>query len=476
MGSDAARALPSTPVEAEPVRYSLLLVLLAGQLMANMDNAIVNVAAPAVRADLGATGGQLELIVAIYILAYALLLPGGARLGDMRGYRSVYLGGVATFTVASLVCGVAPDPLVLIVARAVQGVGAALMVPQILTGIQLAFTGQARVRALGLYAVTLSAGAVLGQVAGGLIVHVDLLGLSWRPAFLINVPVGAALLWCGSRMLPAKGRTRARRLDRTGMLALTMAMVLLVFPLVFGREHGWPPWTWLSLGLSVPAFVAFVLVERNVVGRGGYPFVDLGVLRIRAVAWGLCAIAVSHTTYAAILFTLPQHLQAGLGYSALWAGGNVAVWAAMFGVAAALWRRIPARARHLASPAGYALLACAYVGIAITVAAGGSGSAVLVVLLGFGGLGLGLGYLPLVATFTSSVGSHQAADLSGLITTVLQLFGVVGVAAFGTLYFALADAPVPAPSVHAYTVLSLIFATAAAVATVAAAVSARRPR
>src|SRR5215207_3640214 len=414
---------PTALTEAAPARYGLLLVLLAGQLMANMDSAIVNVAAPAMRADLGATGGQLELIVAIYLLTYALLLPGGARLGDMRGYRTAYLGGVSIFTVASVVCGLAPDPVVLIVARAVQGVGAALMVPQILTGIQVAFTGEARVRALGLYAVTLSAGAVLGQVAGGLIVHVDLLGLSWRPAFLINVPVGVALLFFGLRKLPANGLPKARRLDRTGMLVLAVAMVLLVFPLVFGRERGWPPWTWLSLCLCVPAFVAFVNIERRVVAGGGHPFVDFGVLRIREVAWGLGAIAVSHTTYAAILFTLPQHLQAGLGHSALWAGGSVAVWAAMFGVAGMCWRRIPPRARHLTSPAGYGLLACAYVGLAMTVAAGGSGTAMLVVLLGLGGLGLGLGYLPLVATFTSRIASHQAADLSGLITTVLQVFG-----------------------------------------------------
>jgi len=454
----------------------MLVVLLAGQLMANMDSAIVNVAAPAVRVDLGANDAELELIVAVYILAYALLLPAGARLGDMRGYRSVYLGGAVVFTVASVACGLALTPSMLILARTVQGLGAALMVPQILTGIQLGFGGEARARALALYAVTLSAGAVIGQVAGGLVVHLDVFGLSWRPAFLVNAPVGVVLVALGWRLLPVNGSVRSRRLDSTGMLLLAGAMLLFVVPLVFGRERGWPAWTWLSLALCVPLFVAFVRAEGRITRSGGYPFVDLDVVRIRTVGWGLAAIAVSHMTYAAILFTMPLHLQDGLGYSPLWAGASVAMWAAAFGVAGVSWRRLPERAWHLASPLGYALLAAAYVGIAGAVGAGLSGSVVLVLLLGAAGLGLGLGYLPLVAAFTASIESRQAADLSGFITTVLQLAGVAGIATYGTFYLALAEAGTSASSVRAYVVVSLTFAAAAAVATVAAARSGRSRR
>lgn len=473
-------AVDTTPVVTDPVvtdtlygRYALLVVLLTGQLMANMDSAIVNVAGPAIRADLGASGAQLELVVAVYILTYALLLPGGARLGDLRGYRSSYLGGAIVFTAASLLCGIAPGPIVLIVARAAQGIGAALMVPQVLTGIQLAFTGPARVRALGLYAVTLSAGAVLGQVIGGLIVHVDLFGLSWRPAFLINVPVGVALVVLGRKLMPVTVRARERRVDKLGMIILGAAMLLFVFPLVFGREQGWPLWTWLSLASSVPVFVAFVLVERGRQRAGRDLFVDLEVWRIRPVAWGLAAIALSHMTYTATLFTLPLHLQAGLGLSALWSGASVAVWAAAFGVAGVWWRRIPKRLWRYASPSGYLLLAGGYAGIALAVSAGLSGSVVLAVLLGVGGFGLGLGYLPLVASFTDSVAHHQVADISGSITTVLQLAGVVGVAAYGSLYFGLADAPGPRASTHAYVVVVLAFAATAVLATCAARLATR---
>jgi MFS family permease len=467
----------AAPVEVATLRgkLGLLVVLLTGQLMANMDSAIVNVAAPAVRSGLGASGAELELVVGTYILTYALLLTAGARIGDIRGYRAVYLAGVLVFGATSLICGLAPSPIVLIFARAAQGVGAAMMVPQILTGIQLSFTGQARVRALGLYAATLSAGAVLGQVAGGLILSIDLFGLTWRPAFLINVPIAIALLIAGRRLLPEREAGPYRQLDRAGMAVLAVAMLLLVLPLVFGREQGWPLWTWLCLGASVPVFVAFVLVELRVVGRNGYPFVNLAILTIGPVGWGLVAIAVSHTTYVAIMFTLPLHIQDGLGLGALWSGSIFAAWAATFGIAGVYWRKIPARAWHVASPLGYGLLAVSYVGIAVAVSLGQSDSVILVLLLGAGGLGLGLGFLPLVATFTNSVSRDLAADLSGVLTTVLQLFGVVGIATFGTAYLGLLAAPAPNPTIHAYTVITLSFAVAAAAATVAAVFSTRRP-
>lgn len=468
-GSTAAA--PAVDLASLHGRRGLLLTLLAGQLMANVDSSIVNVGIPALRADLHTDGAQTELVVGVYILFYALLLPAGARLGDARGYRSAYILGVFVFTASSLVCGLAPNALVLILARAVQGASAALMVPQILTGIQLGFTGAARARALGLYAVTLSAGAVLGQILGGLLVSADLLSLSWRPAFLVNVPIGVALVLASRRLLPPGGHREPGRLDVRGMTVLAVAMGLFVCPLVFGREQGWPAWSWLSLLASGPAFYLFVRHERAVACRGRRPFVNLDVLKAPAVAWGLICVAAGQTTYVAMMFTLPLHLQNGQGLSALWSGTLFATWAALFGVAGVYWRKIPASAWHLASPCGYGLLAVAYAATALAVAGGLSGPATLMPLLGLGGLGLGLGFLPLVSAFTDSVSREQSADLSGMISTVLQLSGVVGVATFGTLYLALAD---PAASAaRPFTVTSTAFAAAAAVATVAAALSMR---
>lgn len=456
---------PQHPVRG---RAGLLAVLLTGQFMANMDGSISNVAAPAIRADLAASDAQLALVIAGYVLAYGTFLITGARLGQARGHRRTYLLGLLVFTLASLACGLAVHPLVLIGARVAQGAGAALLVPQILTGIMLHFAGAARVRALGAYAVVLAAGSVAGQVLGGLLVSADLFGLSWRPAFLVNVPIGVVLLVVGARLLPSHPPGPRHRLDVTGMMLLSTSMVLLILPLVSGREQGWPVWTWLCLAASVPAFAFFLAGQRTGAKRGGQPLLNLGVLGTPAVAWGLAAIAVGQTTYAAVLFTLSLHLQEGLGHDALYAGLVFAPWAAAFGVGGVHWRRIPSSARHLAAPLGYGLLAAAYLTLGVVTYSGLAEGPVLPIVLATAGLGLGVGFCSLIASFGGTVPSRYAADVSGLVSTVLQLFAVVGVAGFGSLYLALTTTTGPAPSVRAHALLSLVFAVTALVATLAA--------
>ncbi|MFD9815051.1 MFS transporter [Streptomyces sp. NPDC059080] len=184
-------------------RWRLLTALLAAQFMANIDTAIANIAAPAIQSDLGASGGEAGLVVSGYVVAYAVLLVAGARLGGSRGHRRIFLAGMALFTAASLACALAFDPATLIASRIAQGAGAALMVPQVLSGIQLYFTGRQRIKALGYYAIALSGGAVAGQALGGVLIAADILGTGWRPIFLINVPAGLLLLWAAVRVMPA---------------------------------------------------------------------------------------------------------------------------------------------------------------------------------------------------------------------------------------------------------------------------------
>src|SRR3989442_4046051 len=229
----------------------LLGLILTGQFMAVLDASIVNVAIPTIRLDLGASGSDLQLIVAGYVIAYAVLLITGARLGMRLGFRTAFLWGLALFTAASLGCGIAPTSQALIVVRAIQGAGAALMVPQVFSLIQRNFTGAARAQALSTWAATLALGGLIGQVLGGVLVTADLFGTGWRPVFLVNVPIGLALLVASRRLLPLDQRTPARPLDLAGLLSLAAAVLLLVVPLVLGHEEGWPAWTFLSLGASV---------------------------------------------------------------------------------------------------------------------------------------------------------------------------------------------------------------------------------
>lgn len=458
-------------------RLGLLLgVLLTAQFMANIDVAIVNVAAPSIRDSLRASGGELELIVSGYTLAYALLLVTGARLGSTHGLRRLFLLGLAGFTLASLACGVAPDAAVLIGARIVQGAAAGLMVPQVFTGVQQYFTGAARAKALGAQAIVLAGGAVAGQALGGILVSANLLGTGWRPIFLINLPIGIAAFLLGLRYLPTDEPVARRRIDIPGVAVLSAALLLVVVPLVFGRDVGWPWWTWVSLVTSVPVVLAFVRLQRRIADRGGSPLVNLHILRGRALPWGLAAQAAATGTYYTMLFTLALYLQQGLGRSPLYSGLALVPWVAAFGVAGPVLTRFPpARVPKLA-PYGCLLLGVSYAAISLTVGVGHGNGTLLLVLLGFGGLGLGLSYSAMMRHLTESVPRGFASDFSGILVTVFQIAGVLGVAALGTLYQALAPVGGPDPARVAFTVLNACFAVIALLAVAGSVVSTRTPR
>ena len=446
----------------------LLAVLLVGPFMSQADATIVNVAAPSIHTDLGASGAMLELVVGGYLIAFAVLLITGARLGQSHGYRLVLILGVGLFSAASLLCGFAPNPVTLVLARVLQGFGAALMFPQTLTGIQLNFAGAARTRAIGLYALALSAGAVVGQILGGALISADIAGSHWRAIFLINVPLGALLIAAAVRYLPVDGRsTAARRLDLRGVAALSAAMLLLVVPLGLGHSQGWPVWSWLCLAAGVPAVLAFLAIERRVAAQGGSPLVNVAVLARPAVCWALLAMMIATGSYYALLFTLAHYLQQGLGHSPLVSGLTLVPWVAAFGLAGQLVRRLPPRAKLAAPAAGCLVLALAYLTVSVALFSGQHGEALLVVLLGFGGLGLGIQFSALIVHLTTVVPADYASDISGVSTTTMQIGGAIGVAAFGTLYLSL-DAPVATGHTYAFAVTTAALAAVALLAAAAA--------
>jgi len=475
-----ARPATTGPPTARPAARHpgrALAALLGALFLGNVDVAIANIAGPAIHAGLHASGGELELIVSGYTLAYAVLLVTGARLGEARGYRPVFLAGLGGFIVASLACGLAPTATLLVLARIAAGAAAALMVAQVLTGIQVSFTGKARARALGLYALVLSAGAVAGQSLGGLLISANVLGTAWRPAFLVNVPVGLALLSLSGRNLPADARAphaprRARQLDPAGVAALSAAVLLLTVPLVLGRDAGWPAWSLACLGASGPAFAVLWKVEAAVSARGGRPLVDPGLLARPVIGWGLASQAAATATYFAILFTLALYLQQGLGKSAAYSGLALVSWVAAFGIPGPLLGRCSARVRALAAPGGAALLAAGYAGLAATLYAGDTSGIALMALLGVAGLGLGATFAGMLSQLTGAVTSAHAADISGLVNTTTRLGGVIGTAAAGTAYLALVHRP--GQAVHGFALLCTVLAVTAGAAAAMAALSIRR--
>ena len=239
-------------------------------------------------------------------------------------------------------------------------------------------------------------------------------------------------------LLPRESRGAAR-LDLPGVSLLTAAMALLVTPLAFGREQGWPAWTWACLAASVVAFAGFTAFERRLAARGGDPVLNLRLLARPAVAWELTANFARTSTYFAMLFVLAQYLQQGLGRSATYSGLVLVSWVAAFGVAAPVIRRLPARAAPFGGVLGSLILAGAFAAVSAAPAPG----LFLVVALGAGGFGLGMAYSALLDRLTAVVPPDEAADLSGLVNTSAQVAAVAGVAAYGTVYFALAARPGP---------------------------------
>jgi EmrB/QacA subfamily drug resistance transporter len=403
-----------------------LIVLLVGTFMASLDVAIVNVAAPAIQADLGTSAAALQLIVAGYSVVYATLLIVGARLGADHGQRRLFLLGLAGFTVSSLACGLAWSPEALIGARLLQGASAAAMSPQVMSVIQIAFEGPARARALALNATIVAAGVVVGLVLGGALVSADLLGTSWRPVFLVNVPVGAVLLVVGARVLPHTRSPVARRLDLPGAALLSAAVALVVIPLVFGHEAGWAWWTFACLAAALPVGVVLVRHLR----RTADPVLDLSLLGRAAFARGTVALSAQMVAYGGFLFSLTLFLQDRMGYSALECGLVFAPYAIGFALMSLAAPGLPEATLRRLMPLGLAACAAAYVGLGL----GGWHLGLELPLLAIAGAGFGAGFTPTMIRMLGELPPQLAPDASGMITTNVQLCYALGVATIGSAY------------------------------------------
>lgn len=475
LGQAASAGAASAPgASGAPARPSAVLtVILLGYFMAILDVAIVNVALPTIRSTLHSSGAGLQLSVSGYTITYAVFIVTGARLGDMWGHARVFRGGLVLFTLASLACGLAPDTGSLVSFRLIQGVGAAAMMPQVLSLIQRTFAGPARIKAMSIYTAVISGGAVAGQVLGGLLISADLFGWSWRPCFLVNVPVGLAVLIAGFKVLPRGTGAPGRGFDPLGVAVLTPAVLAFVVPLVMGHDEHWPLWGWLLLGAGVLGFGAFALVESRVARRGGSPVIPGRVLRHPGFAISVSTLLLTMVLMMGLLFGLTLHLQGALGFSALGSGLAFAPQAVAVFVVSMTWRRLPADRYVHAVVFGFLLLAATLLLLALVLRHGGTGGFARWVLMTLFGAGLGLAFSPLMGLMISRVPLADAADASGVINTLTQLGQVTGVATVGTLFLNLDAAGTLTASAHA---VAVVLAVTAGIAVLGAALASRIPR
>ena len=431
----------------------VLPVVLAGTFMAILDVAIVNVAIPSIRKDLHASFGGVEFVISAYTLTYACLLVTGGRLGDLFGRRRMFVVGLLVFSGSSALCGAAPTLAVLIGARALQGVGGALMYPQVLAIIQVTYEGRERAQALGVFGSVVGIAAIAGQLIGGSLLALNAFGLTWRPVFLVNVPLGLIAATAALLVLPKDHPERKGGLDGAGVVLLALALSLLAVPLLEGRDSGWPLWMLICLVFAVPAFLLFLAYERWFAARGGSPLVRLELFRKRSFAGGVPIAMLFMASYASFLLLLAVYLQIGLGFSPLHSGAVYTPDAVGFFITSlAAPRLVPFFGRHVLT-IGYSIAALGLLGTAATVAAAGSGLVgwELAPMLLIAGLGQGLGMSPLVGTIIAGLEPGEAGAGAGIVTTTLQTGNVLGVALGGLLFFTLLGGGHPGvPYAHAF--------------------------
>jgi EmrB/QacA subfamily drug resistance transporter len=415
----------------------MLPVVLTAMFMAGFDIWAVNVAAPSLQHDLGVSDAALQLIVGGYAFMYASGMVTGGRLGDLFGYRRMFMIGVVSFAAASLLCGLAQSSTELVAARLIQGLTGAAMVPQVLALITATFPVPERGRALAWFGVTLGVGFVSGQILGGGLIEANLFGLGWRAIFLVNVPVGVLALVAAALVVPHAWAPRRPRLDPLGAVGVSASIALALVPLTLGRDQGWPPWTWASLAASVPLLGLTVLWERRLARRNGEPMLDLPLFRDRTFSAGLAVNFGLVFFFGSFMFVLTLLLQAGLGQPPLHAGVEALPLAGAFTVMSILSPRFSARLGPGAITLGASLTALGTVALAATGAHYGArlnpwDLAPATVLIG---LGQGIALPSLIGAVLAHVRPERAGAAAGILTTTQQFGAASGIAVVGAIFY-----------------------------------------
>ena len=405
--------------------------------MVVLDFFIVNVALPSMQSELHAGTGAIEWVVAGFALTSAVFLITAARLGDRIGRRRTFSIGLGVFTLSSAACGVAGSPTVLVVARLAQGVGAALVMPNVLSIINVTYTGADLPRALGIYGLVMGLAAACGQLIGGGLIQADVAGLGWRSCFLINIPVGICALALAPRFVPASRADRRTGLDLLGTVLLTAGLIAVVLPLVEGRQHGWPAWTSISLGVAPVLLLGFASHQRRLARRGGAPLLAPAMFRNRTFTAGLVTQLAFWCGQASFFLVLALYLQQGRGLSALDAGLVFTIMAVAYVAASAQAPALVLRFGRRLLAVGALVLAAGHGLLLAAVAHVGVGGSILELAPGLVLIGAGMGLLlvPLTTTILSSVETEHAGGASGAVTTVQNVGGALGVAITGVIFF-----------------------------------------
>jgi len=422
-------------------RWLVVIILLLASFMDLLDTTIVNVALPAIAEDLDATASQLEWIVSGYVLTFAVLLITGGRLGDRFGRKTVFMVGVTGFTVASVVCTVAMTADVLVISRLVQGAFGALMIPQVLSIIQVLFKPKERAAVFGALGGISGLAAVAGPLIGGSLVSADAFGLGWRSIFVINVPVGILLMIASFIFIKNSKSDKPVKIDLAGVLLISGALFALVFALIQGREYDWPLWIWLMIGGSPVLIAIFVWIQYREEKATGMALIPPSLFKSRGYSAGAITSFASTASVASFYLIFAIYLQTGLGFSAIDAGLASLPYSigAFFGSGIAV--PLAARLGKSLILAGAVLQFGGYFWVSRIVIdkADALVGADLIVALAIAGVGLTLVLVPLNDVALAETNVSDAGAASGVLTTFQQVGSAIAIAVIGVVFFGIAE-------------------------------------
>lgn len=429
--------VPRSGAEADPRRWIALAVLLLASFMNLIDVTIVNVALPSLQRDLGADPTHIEWVVAAYVLAFALgLLPFG-RLGDIVGRTRMFLLGVVAFTIASTLCGLAPDIETLIGARVLQGLAGAMMTPQVLAIAHVTFPPEEKGRAFSYFGLSTSLAAVTGPLVGGLIIEADFWGLDWRPIFLVNIPVGIGAAIAGWYLIPRTPGHPELRNDYVGIALFALAAVLIVFPLIEGRAFGWPAWIFAMLAAALVVIAIFVIWERRRAAEGQPQLLNYSLIANPNYLLGLLITTIFASGVPAMFMVISLTVQLGFGFTPLESGlVNTPFSIGVMAVSLVIGR-LGQRLLRTRLALGSLLIATGVLWLDLTLRGVDDTITHLMVIapLFLAGLGLGLGFSGLFQSVLAGVPARDAGAGAGALQAFQQVGGAVGVAIVGQIFF-----------------------------------------
>lgn len=428
-----------------------LAALLLATFMGFLDLFIVNVAAPSIEQELPASFAQIQLVLSGYIVAYAVGLVIGGRLGDRYGRRRMWLLGVAGFVLTSVLCGAAPTAAALVVARLLQGLTAALMLPQVLASIQVLFDGPARARAIGAYGAVIGLASLSGQLVGGALIALNLASSGWRSVFFVNVPLGGVAMLIGARSVPQTRASQRRPIDVLGAALLGAAVVLLLYPVIAASAHGWSTPLTATAAAGAAAAGCFVQLERRRERNPSRePLIRPSLTLIPQFRWGLTVILAFYAGNSGFFLVLAYYLQSGLHESALQSGLGFLPLGAGFTLGSLASQRLTRRWDTKVLFAGTALILAGLAGCLAALHGSAAFTDLLPALLACG-LGQGLIAPPLIGLVLQDIDPDTAGAASGALLTTTQVANILSVAITGALFAAFLTGTARSDYNHAFT-------------------------